>query len=356
MKHLLAALFILLALPPLYCANAPFSVTYFASFALPNHGSYSLDSTIFENQTEYIILSGGKIIAVMVPTQSAGKYSPAKNSDEIGSIMQSYYYSLGYTPQAAEGLSAAHEKILAIQGRRKAGEQKCRVLIGTDRNSCTDFPSCQVACYSVTSFCEPVALGAGRVFINTIWEFENNSRALDAAYANEDAAYASWSGNRTAQTMASYLSSLDAINRAATQASASPLYDWYSYCFKPDYALADITAVQLSAQKDYMNSSRFISLPDDIGMVMRYTLSGLQNQMDYEISFNKSMEGNPAPSQTAVAANIPSGKSQPSQAQAPPAPPSSPQPAFPPAAGFAAVAIIAGGLAFCLLHRKKRGI
>ncbi|MCX6772522.1 MAG: hypothetical protein NTV88_01995 [Candidatus Micrarchaeota archaeon] len=350
MRKFLAVLLILAALSPLYYADTPYSVKYFASFILPNTSSYSLDSTIFENQTVYFILTDDKIISVMLPTQSAGKYSPATDTKKIGEIMRSYYYSLGYTPQAAEGLSSAHEKIIVIKGRRASGEQKCRVLLGTDRHSCTDFFSCQVACYSVTSFCQPVALGAGREFINYVWAFENNSRDLDAAYASEESSYAAWSSNRTSQTMADYLSSINDINKAATQASSSPLYDGYSYCFRPDYALADITSVQLSAQKDYASSSRFISLPDDINEVMRYAISGLQKKFDYEVAFNKSMGQYSASNKTvapAPAANV-SSKSPAQQA-------SSSSAFLFLAAGSLAVVVLAAGLAFYLLRRKKRG-
>jgi hypothetical protein len=352
MHKLLPALFILAALAPIYYADTPYSVTYFTSFIMPNQSSYFLDSTIFDNQTVYLILTNGKIISVMLPAQTAGKYSPTTDTKKIGEIMQSYYYSLGYTPQAAEGLSLAHEKILSIRDRRKSGEAECKRLAGTDHCACDTFESCKQSCMSCTPFCPNFANGGEPgEFIRVIWAFENNTRDLDSAYAAEGAAYAAFNSSRTATSMADYLSSISALNRAATKAASSRLYD-YSFCAQPNYALSDLTTMQLGAQKDYLNSSRFISLPDDISAVVHYTISGMQKKFDYEFAFNKSMERNSTSNGTIAPApvNKTSNESQ---------PPAQPQNSYlgagamvPLFGGIAAVAAISGYLLF--FREKKR--
>jgi len=151
-------------------------------------------------------------------------------------------------PTNLSDFEPAHAGIVGIREKYKAGEATCRILTGTGNSSCTSFTSCQTACYAVTSFCLPIALGSGAPFINAIWDFENDSSSLNLAYAHEEEAYVSLQQSTTRENLENYVASLERIKSAATNASLSPLYDGYSYCFKPDYALDNITSILLAAE------------------------------------------------------------------------------------------------------------
>jgi hypothetical protein len=171
-----------------------------------------------------------------------------------------------------------HAGIASVSDDYQPGEDKCRVLTGTDRTECKDFESCQKACYSVTSFCQPIALGSGRVFIDEIWKFENNSIVLDKAYLGEQVAHSALLDGITHEEAVAYLDSLVTLNRAATQASSSQLYDGYSYCFEPDYSLPVITNMQLYAQKAYAKARPFFEIPQEAQLVRQRTLDALERK------------------------------------------------------------------------------
>ena len=133
-----------------------------------------------------------------------GKTSKVEGTIDIGKRPR----GIGLSPDAVDQFAAVHQGIISISNEYKEGVAKCRILTGTDTRPCTDFESCQRACYAVTSFCLPVALGAGRTFVNVIWGFENDSTALDIAYAQENSSYAVFSSSKTKENMAAYLSSL----------------------------------------------------------------------------------------------------------------------------------------------------
>ena len=227
------------------------------------------------------MVSGGEVLSILSGEVPAAVLTePA----EVEGALSAYYVSLGHSPEAFDSFLSLHDDVAAIRNNRKAGEAKCRILTGTDRHECTTFEGCQQACYSVTSFCLPVALGSGREFIEIIWAFENNTRALDAASENEDRRFAALSSARDGDSSLAYLSALFEVNRAATAASESPLYDGYSYCFQPDYSLPKITVAYLRA-KDYLDSFLpFFQLPKRAEEVRQNALSALQRKQEYGLS------------------------------------------------------------------------
>ena len=267
---LLALLSISLAFP-----NTPPAVVVLSAQVAPNGTAHLPIPFQLGGSTAYAIVSGAEIQGFILPSNTMYGYYIATTPGEIEGALQAYYLMEGYSPDALSQFSAVHDGISRIKGTRDSGEAACRVLTGADRNPCDDFESCQKACYSVTSFCLPMALGAGRPFIDTIWLFENDSSALTSAYAAEADAYSAVSQNASQYNALAYLSSLVGINRAATRASQSQLYDEYSYCFSPDYSLPAITRLQQAAQKAYQNASRFYSIVPDAQAIANRTLSGM---------------------------------------------------------------------------------
>jgi hypothetical protein len=186
--------------------------------------------------------------------------SPITDIAAIAENLECYYVKDGHTPDLAAGFSAVHDEIAKLEDDDDRGEAGCRILLGTDRSECGSFETCQVACYSVTSFCQPVALGAGRSFVNEIWAFENNSRALDRAYAGENRAYAAFAKNSSQENALAYLSALNATNAAVEAAAVSPLFYDYSFCFSPDYPIYSMYQQKTRAERQYRDSAVFYGI------------------------------------------------------------------------------------------------
>ncbi len=275
----------------LLLASAAFALDKYPYYKiLPANSSYAINEFEFENGTaQALIVPNQQIQAILLPVvRYSMVFTPLSEKERISSALYSYYLSLGYSPNATDGFAGVHAGIESIKNVRKAGENKCRLLLGTDRGNCTSFDSCQASCYSVTSFCMPMALGTGRQFVDVIWEFENNSRSLDKIYSQEEAAYGSFEQAKSPSTASSYLDSLSELNRAATRASGSPLYTDYSYCFSPQYNLSALTSLQLVAQNLFQNSSYFYNLPQETDLVYNRTQEGLARKAKYELPPPKS--------------------------------------------------------------------
>ncbi len=283
-KAVLLPLFLLLISATLCAESYPSGVRLMGYYMVPQGSGFSIDNFTLGSSPAYAIVSGGEVYSIVVPNFPFIEPTPLSDVGQIEGALRGYYSSQGYSPDAVLQFSSIHAGIRSVNGTYKPGEAKCRVLLGTDRNPCTDFDSCLRACYSVTSFCQPFALGAGRPFVDTMLEFENNSRRLEAAYAQEARAYAAFSANRTNETASSYLSSLVGINRAATAAASSQLFDGYSFCFAPDYSLPVITNLQLWAQTYYQNASRFYSVAETAKRVQNRTLVGLARKKLLEVA------------------------------------------------------------------------
>lgn len=273
MKPLLPTLLVVFSLS-LACASTPPEVVVLSA-QLQNGTAQPPVQFQLAGSTAYAIVSGAQIQGFIIHSNTAYGYYVATTPGEITGALDAYYRSQGYSPGALSQFSAVHDGIRGIANTRNGGEAACRVLTGVDRSPCFDFLSCQKACYTVTSFCLPMALGVGRPFINTIWEFENNSADISRAYENESVAYSLVSQDGSQYNALAYLASLVEINRAATRASQSPLYDAYSYCFSPDYSLPALTRIQQEAQKAYKNASKFYSIPADSEAVASRTLAGM---------------------------------------------------------------------------------
>ena len=274
---------IFLAVLPLLFAYYPTQVQDFVPYAAPVNSTFAVANFSYANLTAYAIISKGKPQAIMLQSFPLLPYSPLTDQQELEAALHSYYLASGSSPFNLEDFTSVHESVDRIRGKYDPGEDKCRILLGTDRYPCTSFDTCQLACYSVTSFCQPVALGAGRVFINIVWDFENDSRELTLAYEAEDWAYAHLEKNGSQQAVLDYLSSLERLNRAATNAAASPLYDAYSYCFIPDYSLTALTSLQLTAQKHYRSAESFYALSKEAAYIRNNTLAGIEKRKSMQI-------------------------------------------------------------------------
>lgn len=268
------ALLVLIAVfaSPLFSETPQQEIGAYAPFLAQN---YNITNFTLENATAYAVISEGKVLAIFYSSGKNG-LEPLSGEKEIESALSSYYLSSGYSPSLEESFSQAHEGISSLAPLRKPAEDKCRVLLGTDRFECTDSDSCQKACYSVTSFCLRFALGIGKEFVRSVLAFEQDADALDAEYGLEQEAYERFSLSPTQENADSYLSSIERLNKQASKAASSPLYRGYSFCFSPEYGLVEITDSQLLAQRAYANSLPFLTVKDETARVRAATLSAAE--------------------------------------------------------------------------------
>ncbi len=270
--HFLVAILLLSGAASALSENST-AIREFAVVAVPQGQQFSIQPFPLKGSNAFAVATGSEVYGIFVSGLPVLESQPLTAPDEIESALAAYYLSQGYSPNIS--FTDVHNGLVAVMANREKGEAKCRILTGTDRTPCTSFESCQKACYSVTSFCLSIALGSGRPFVDEIWKFENNSRLLDSAYLNESTAYSALQGGVTPESAKAYLNALIGVNRAATAASKSALYDGYSYCFEPDYALPVITNMQLTAQKRYALSEPFFTLSEKAKLVRSRTLVAL---------------------------------------------------------------------------------
>ncbi|MFA6907664.1 MAG: hypothetical protein WC263_02450 [Candidatus Micrarchaeia archaeon] len=208
---------------------------------------------------------------------------PATDAGAIAGYLHCYYAERGRKPSPLDGFSKVHAEIAKLQDDDDRGEAGCRILLGTDRTQCVSFETCQRACYSVTSFCQPFALGVGRAFVNEIWMFENNSRALDRAYAGEGEAYAAFAKNASEANALAYLSAANETFVAAQRAAMSPLFYDYSYCFSPDYPIYGLYVLNARAAKQYQDSAVFYSIGGRSKEIANRTMSAMAKKAKYRL-------------------------------------------------------------------------
>jgi len=325
------------------------AIIAFALQAVPSNQTYSIQPFPLGGSTGFAVVSNNEVYALFASGVPLIDERPLSGEAEISSALEAYYDSQGYSPNIT--FSDVHAGLVSVMQAHEKGEAKCRILTGTDRTPCTDFLSCQKACYSVTSFCQPIALGVGRPFINEIWKFENYSRELDEAYLNESVAYSALSGGITYDSAKAYLDSLIEVNRAATRASSSALYDGYSYCFEPDYALPVITNMELSAQKAFARAEPFFTLPAQAQLVRQRTLDALMREPKPPAAAASNLTANSSSQE----ANISAPVQNTSSAQQPAAPQAPLLDGALPIAGAAALIIaFMAGAYFIAVGRKKK--
>lgn len=335
----------MLAFPAHALTSNSSALLEFASYAVPSNQSFSIQQFPYKGATGFAVVSEGEVYAHFASGVPILEEQPLTGTAQIGDALSAYYLSQGHSQNLS--FSDVHAGLLSVMANYEKGEAKCRILTGADRTACTSFETCQKACYSVTSFCQPIALGTSRVFIDEIWKFENNSIALGEAYLNESVAYRAFADGITQEEAHAYLDALVGVNRAATRASNSPLFDGYSYCFEPDYALPVITNMQLSAQKEYAQSEPFFTFNTTVDKVRAHTLAGIERR-----SFELTATSNGTTSLPSFP-NQPPAQANESQPAAPSSAPLDGS-ALPAAAALSLIILFAAGAFLLASGRKKK--
>ena len=291
-------IFISLLTAAVHSAGYPAEAKNFGYQLVPQGTGFSIVNFTCNGIGEYAIVSDGEpkgfLMAEMQPLQNgagsangtgggqAQALSPITGKAGIANALHCYYVWAGHTESLLPGFSAIHAAVEAVKGAHLKGETGCRILLGTDRTPCVSFESCQKACYSVTSFCQPVALGAGRDFIDVMWMFENGSRELGAAYGAESAAYAAFAQNESEGSAAGYVDAIGTAEGAAERAAGSPLFYDYSYCFAPDYPFQILKEIQRNATLQFQDASHFYLIPALSGEIANSTKAAMEKEARFQ--------------------------------------------------------------------------
>jgi len=248
---------------------------------------FSVENFTCGGKTAYAIVSYDEPAAFFTLSEAQGADFPGiRPTTEAGAIADAlycYHAENGHTPNLTEGFTKTHSEIAKLQDDDDRGEAGCRILLGTDTRECTSFESCQRACYSVTSFCQPVALGAGRAFVSEIWAFENNSHALDAAYSEEEKAYAAFAENASERAARGYLGAINRTFTAAEQAAMNPLFYDYSFCFSPDYPIYSLYLLKMRAERQYQDSAVFYGIGARSREIAALTATAMEKKAKYRL-------------------------------------------------------------------------
>ncbi|MCX6770131.1 MAG: hypothetical protein NT051_05675, partial [Candidatus Micrarchaeota archaeon] len=228
----------------------------------------------YNGQNATAIVSDGSVHAIIVDSWPSGQ-TALTDANEISQALSGYYAAIGYSPAEASKLSQVHAGILSLRSSKNPGEAECKRLLGTDRNPCTSYDSCQRACYTVTSFCREIALNVGKPFIYNIWEFENHTLAVNAAYDAEALAYNSLSSNFTPKKAEAYALITGKLLSASQKASRSPIFEQYQLCAPPDYAVSTLSNMDTLAKKYSQIASRLSGVDSEALAVRSRTLDGL---------------------------------------------------------------------------------
>ncbi|MEM4633950.1 MAG: hypothetical protein QW275_02225 [Candidatus Anstonellaceae archaeon] len=283
MRRVFLALIFLILISCINSVETPSSVLSTSYQIVPEEVAFSIKHFNFSGSEAYAVLIGEDVYAILVQNPPSVKPKVLDNEKEISQALKEFYKANGFTIDALDEYELAHASISSLKNRRDKGEAACRILLGTDRNPCTDYESCIRACYSVTSFCQPVALGAGKPFINTILKFENDSRNLDEAYDAEGNAYAKVIENRTYENSLGYVDAVENLVKAAEEASQNRLFEDYSYCFAPDYSIQELKEVRKLVQEANYRASKAFFADSSAKEVLRKTRDGLKKMQKLEI-------------------------------------------------------------------------
>lgn len=252
-----------------------------AAFLMAGANSSGNLSDIVKSERSDAIYNTGTDGAGGKKNASPGPPQPVTGVQGIADALRCYYVANGHTQDPAPFFAAIHGEIAQIENNHKRGEAGCRLLLGTDRTECVSFESCQKACYSVTSFCQPVALGAGRDFVNAIWKFENQSRELGAAYSAEGKAYSAFAKNASEGRALAYLDAIGNASAIAESAAASPLFYDYSFCFSPDYPVYELSLLKSRAEKQYKNASVYYNISASAKAIANGTELAIEKKSRY---------------------------------------------------------------------------
>lgn len=213
--------------------------------------SYESMESLNPNLKYDLVLINGQMKAVVELSNASGsawKTRILDDSAEIERLLAAHFSAIRRSGQAQELLESAHAQMRTFRTRRADGnESMCKRYVGIDRNPCDSFATCQYACYSVTSLCYPVVIGAGRDFVNAIWQFSNQSHAMDAALADEERQYEALKQNFSLDGLTRYQHTLRAIETGSADGPNTPLALTYGFCPPPAYNVSAAQAADEAA-------------------------------------------------------------------------------------------------------------
>gem|GEM_PF-6835439 len=193
--------------------------------AIPLSQNLSYSQVLLNGSPYYLLFSNQTPIAAF--SQQGNGIVLLRNKAQILPVLLEYYGVQGAQEQAISALTQGHDSIMQFRDAANGqGVRDCRRITGTDAHSCSTYEECRFACYSVTSYCYPIAIGSGRAFIEEIWKFTNNTRDLSGAISEENAAYSIALSGISSQNLTAYVRSFNSASGIANDLENSVLINW----------------------------------------------------------------------------------------------------------------------------------
>ncbi|MEM3555973.1 MAG: hypothetical protein QXF56_04615 [Candidatus Micrarchaeia archaeon] len=128
----------------------------------------------------YIInITGEPCFLVSIPHD--GEVRMLTEREEIKNALLGYYETLGITSEDLKIDETYKNQLIQLvesYNSTRDNEYECRTYIGIDRFECVDYDTCWRACY--TPVCQQVKIGAGKKFLDLIWDFSNLTFSIDS--------------------------------------------------------------------------------------------------------------------------------------------------------------------------------
>lgn len=229
----------------LFCSTAYGSgLDYFIFSHLEENETFTTEEVVFENETYHAVLLN-RDPSFFVRGEE-GAFELVTDEGEIRGALLEYYGKRDITYALLDGLDVIPSLLASFEESREPGEGDCRILTGTDRYPCIGRSTCMQACFAVTSFCQPVASGAGWPFIDSIWAFSNSTRKLDEYPAKTTSLFEQFSQHKTLSNLDALIDIVSSINIEATGINQNDLFNAYSFCAPIDYNMTALLKAQMA--------------------------------------------------------------------------------------------------------------
>ncbi len=208
-------------------------------------------------------------IMLKVSETNSSDITILNNTAEAEGMLTDKYTAMNLTYDSLYPTSFEMGEILAMVMRfndsRQPNEGKCKLWIGTDTPEfdCYDPESCFRACHTPLS--NPVASGVGWPFVFAVWEFTNNTKAMDGnlSAVNKNIDDIEGRSGNTEHLLNDLQANLDNIQNSSSIISQSPLFDpWrYSFCWPIKYDRTSLITAKVYAKRLYERMDVVFSIP-----------------------------------------------------------------------------------------------
>ncbi len=204
-----------------------------------------------------------------VSEDNSSNVTIANNTDEIVQAITNKYIALNITydslyPTQSE-LGQTLALVLQFNDSREPLEGKCRLWTGTDHNICIDRDSCLKATFA-TPMGNQVSSGVGWPFVDSVWEFTNETKSMNANVSGFISNLNSIE-NKTddvGSVLGRMQGELQDVQSSVDVITQSPLFDpWrYSFCYPIPYNRTSLITAKVYVKRMNDRMEAIFSIPD----------------------------------------------------------------------------------------------